>query len=85
MNNHQVNFQCQVILKIAKVRTRKWTKQNQGLKDELDWIERKACFKFRDWNQDLNQKKTRTEVEWSPEWNEIKIENELNSVPAEVI
>ena len=85
MNNHQVNFQCQVILKIAKVRTRRWTKQESRIKGwiRLDW--KKSYFKFRDWNQDLNQRKIRTEVEWSPEWNGIKIETGLNSVPAEVI
>ena len=34
MNNHQVNFQSQVIPKIAKVRT----KEREG-EDELHWIE----------------------------------------------
>ena len=71
MNNHQVNFRCQVIQKIAKARTRSWTKQESRIKVwiRLDW--KKSCFKFRDWNQDLNQREG-----LEPKLNEVQCEME---------
>ena len=56
MNNHQVNFQSQVIPKIAKVRT----KEREG-EDELHWIEEGLNTNDSNSNlsQDLNQGNTK--------------------------